>query len=65
MLVDLNEVLPKARRDRYAVGHFNTSNLEITQAIIDAAESLKAPVIVATSERAIAYAGIENISQIV
>ncbi len=65
MLVNLNTVLPKARHGGYAVGHFNTSNLEITQAIIDAAEVLKAPVIVATSETAIAYAGIENIFQIV
>jgi len=65
MLVNLNKVLPKARKGRYAVGHFNTSNLEITQAIINAAEALKAPVIVATSETAITYAGIENISQIV
>jgi fructose-bisphosphate aldolase class II len=65
MLVSLNKVLPKARRGHYAVGHFNTSNLEITQAIVSAAEALRAPVIIATSERAIAYAGIENISQIV
>lgn len=65
MLVNLNKVLPKARKGRYAVGHFNTSNLEITQAIIKAAKALKAPVIIATSETAIAYAGIETISQIV
>jgi fructose-bisphosphate aldolase class II len=65
MLVNLNRVLPKARKGRYAVGHFNTSNLEITQAIISAAESLHAPVIIATSEKALTYAGIENISQIV
>jgi len=62
MLVNLNDILPNARKMGYAVGAFNTSNLEITQAIIKAAETLKAPVIVATSEKAIAYAGIENIS---
>lgn len=65
MLVNLNKILPDARKGCYAVGHFNTSNLEITQAIVRAAEFLKAPVIVATSEKAITYAGIENISQIV
>ncbi len=65
MLVNLNKVLPKARKGRYGVGHFNTSNFEITQAILGAAESLNAPIIVATSEKAIAYAGIENISQLV
>ena len=65
MLVTLNEILPEARRGHYAVGAFNTSNLEITQAIIEAAQELHAPVIIATSEKAIKYAGIENISQII
>ena len=65
MLVNLNRILPKARRCGYAVGAFNTSNLEITQAIIEAAEDLRAPVMVATSEKAIRYAGIENISDMV
>ncbi len=65
MLVNLNKILPKAREHRYAVGAFNTSNLEITQAIISASEALKAPVIVATSEKAIRYAGIESISEMV
>jgi len=65
MLVNLNAILPKARRYGYAVGAFNTSNLEITQAILQAAEQLNAPIIVATSEKAIRYAGIENISHMI
>lgn len=65
MLVNLNDILPKARRRGYAVGAFNTSNLEITQAIINAAEKSRAPVIIATSEKAIRYAGIENISVLI
>jgi len=65
MLVNLNKILPKARKGKYAIGAFNTSNLEITQAIIQAAELLNAPVIVATSQKAIRYAGIENLSQLV
>jgi fructose-bisphosphate aldolase class II len=65
MLVNLNEILPKARKRGYAVGAFNTSNLELTQAIVRAAEALRSPVIVATSEKAIKYAGIENISEMV
>jgi fructose-bisphosphate aldolase class II len=65
MLVNLNRILPKARREGYAVGAFNTSNLEITQAIVQAAESLNAPVIIATSQKALRYAGIENLSQII
>lgn len=65
MLVNLNRILPTARQKGYAVGAFNTSNLEITQAIILAAEKHRSPIIVATSEKAIRYAGIQNISQIV
>jgi fructose-bisphosphate aldolase class II len=65
MLVNLNDILPKARKHGYAVGAFNTSNLEITQAILQAAEDLRSPVIVATSEKAIRYAGIENISEMI
>jgi len=65
MLVNLNHILPKARKSHYAVGHFNTSNLEITQAIISAAEELNAPVIIGISEKAITYAGLRQISEIV
>ena len=65
MLVNLNKILPKARKGKYGVGAFNTSNIEITQAILQAAEVLNAPVIVATSEKAIRYAGIDNLSQLV
>ncbi len=65
MLVNLNKILPKARRERYAVGAFNTSNLEITQAILQAAEGLNSPIILATSEKAIRYAGIETLAQLI
>lgn len=65
MLVNLNALLPGAKRARYAVGHFNTSNLEITQAIINAARELKAPVIIGVSETAIKYAGLKTLSEII
>lgn len=51
------EVLAAARAGGYGVGAFNTSNLEITQAILEAAESERSPVIVALSEGSITYAG--------
>ena len=65
MLVNLNHILPDARKGKYGVGAFNTSNIEITQAIIETAETLQAPVIVATSEKAIKYAGVEIISKMI
>lgn len=62
MLKSLSSVLTAARRGRYAVGAFNTNNLETTQAIVDAAETLHAPVILSISESALAYGGEELVA---
>jgi fructose-bisphosphate aldolase class II len=50
MLVTAQELFKKAKKGGYAIGAFNTSNLEITKAIIAAAEKAKSPVIIETSE---------------
>jgi fructose-bisphosphate aldolase class II len=65
VLVNTKKMLEKARKEGYAVGAFNTSNLEFTKAIIRAAEDLKAPVILQTSTSAIEYAGIKELHAIV
>ena len=65
MLVTNRELQHAAKQGRYAIGAFNTSNIEITQAIIEAHEELKAPVIIATSTSAIEYCGIEVLSSVV
>ncbi len=49
------EILAAARKNGYGVGAFNTNNLEITQAILGAAEDKKSPVLLAISEGAIKY----------
>lgn len=59
------QMILDAQRDGYAIGCFNTSDLEITKAIIAAAEKLKSPVIIATSEKAIEYAGLENLASLI
>lgn len=59
MLVSSKQLLIKARRDGYAIGAFNFNNLEQLQAIINAAEAEKSPVIISTSQGAIEYASIE------
>ena len=64
-LVSTQTMLRKAKREGYAIGHFNTSNMEFTQAIIRAADELRAPVIIATSKKAIAYAGYESLFALV
>lgn len=50
MLVNLNEVLLDAKKQKYGVGLFNTINLEMAKAVIEAAEELRSPVIVGTAE---------------
>ena len=62
MLTTLAHVLTKARRGRYAVGAFNVNTLEMIQAIMDAAEAERSPVILSTSEGAIHYAGMEELA---
>lgn len=64
MLVTLKSVLLKAHRRGYAVGAFNINNLEICQAVVAAAERLRAPVILQTSEGAIDYAGMDYLAAI-
>lgn len=62
MLVSGNDVLKDAHEKGYAVGAFNINNMEIIQAIIEAAEETKSPVILQASQGGIKYAGIEYIS---
>ncbi len=65
MLANNLELQSKGKEGKYALGAFNTNNLEITQAIIEAAVEKDSPVIIATSESAIKYAGLKEISKIV
>ncbi len=64
MLVTSKELLLDAQKNGYAVGAFNTNNLEITHAIIRAAEAKKAPVLIQISAGAIRYAGLEFLPMI-
>jgi fructose-bisphosphate aldolase class II len=54
-LVSMKEMLIKAKAEGYAVGQFNLNNLEFTQAILQAAEAEKSPVILGVSEGAARY----------
>ena len=56
-LVSMTEMLQKAKKEGYAVGQFNINNLEFTQAILEAAEEEKSPVILGVSEGAGKYMG--------
>ncbi len=60
-LVSGKEILQRANKEGYAVGAFNFVNLEMLEAILSAAQDENAPVIVATSEDAVKYAGFDNL----
>lgn len=68
--MDALEILKTAREKGYAVGAFNTVNLETTRAIIDAAKEMHSPVIIQITEKTLEYAGgraifnlVKNISE--
>jgi len=63
-LVSVAALLREAEREGYAVGAFNTNNMEIAQAIVEAAEAERSPVIMQASQGAITYAGLEYITSL-
>ncbi len=65
MLVHIKDIVPLAKKNGYAIGAFNTANLETTLAIVKAAVAKHAPVIIQVSESTIRYAGIKPITHIV
>ena len=56
-LVSMKEMMIKGKKEGYAIGQFNINNLEFTQAILQAAEEEKSPVILGVSEGAARYMG--------
>ena len=62
MLVNMNDVLFPAKKNKYAVGLFNAVNLELARGIIGAAESMRAPVIIGTAEVLFPYGPLEEVS---
>lgn len=59
------EILDRAAAVGYGVPSFNTSNLETTQAILNVAELVGAPVLIQVSDSAAKYAGRENLANLV
>lgn len=49
MLVSFNDLMTEARRGGYAVGYFESWNIESLQAVADAAEAMRSPVILGFS----------------
>jgi fructose-bisphosphate aldolase, class II len=65
MIASVKEILEKAKKGGYAVGAFNTVNLETTRAIVDAARELRSPVIIQVTEKTMEYAGGRGIFNLI
>jgi fructose-bisphosphate aldolase class II len=62
MLVNLNEILKNAQKEKYAVGLFNTTDSDMLQAVIEAAEQTQSPVIIGTAEVLLPYGELDLIA---
>lgn len=62
MLVNLNEVLYDAQKNHYGVGLFNTTDTDMLEAVIGAAEELRSPVIIGTAEVLLPYGELSLIA---
>jgi fructose-bisphosphate aldolase class II len=62
MLINPRKLLLDALQNQYAIGAFNTYNLEITLGIISAAEASNAPVILQVGTAAQGYGGAATLS---
>lgn len=62
MLVNLNEVLKDAQKSGYGVGLFNTTDTDMLEAVISAAEAKRSPVIIGTAEVLLPYGGLDLIA---
>lgn len=65
MITSVKEILEKAKEGGYAVGAFNTVNLETTRAIIEAAKEMRSPVIIQVTEKTMEYAGGRGIFHLI
>lgn len=65
MFLNLKKALVFARDNHFAIGAFNVFDLEGAKAVAAAAEELHAPIIFQTTPKAIEFAGLEQIFNIV
>ena len=62
MLVNLIDILKKAQEGHYAVGLFNTTDSDMLQAAIEAAEEMRSPIIIGTAEILLPYGELKLIA---
>ena len=62
MIVNLDYVLKKAQEGKYAVGLFNTTDTDMLEGAIKAAEELNSPIIIGTAEVLLPYGELDLIA---
>lgn len=65
MLVHIKKIVKKADKGNYALGAFNTFNLEITTGIIKGAIQSRSPIVIQISEKTLHYVGAQTIIQVI
>ncbi len=65
MLVHLRKLIQQAEKGKYALGAFDTFNLEITLGIVEGAKQVRSPIIIQVTPTTLNYAGIKAIAQII
>ena len=64
-LVTTKDMFEKSMKEHFAIGAFNVNNMEIVQAIVEAAADENSPIILQASSSAIKYAGIEYLKKMI
>jgi len=64
-LMSLIDMYKPANEKKYAIGQFNVNNMEFVQSVMDAAEEMKSPAILAASTSALSYGGFDYLVDLV
>ena len=62
MLVNLNDVLKDAQKNHYGVGLFNTTDTDMLEGAIAAAEELRSPIVIGTAEVLLPFGDLKLIA---
>ena len=65
MFLNLKKALKFARKNKFAIPAFNVFDLEGVKAVCSAASELNSPVIIQTTPKAVEYAGLEQLFDII
>lgn len=63
MLVNMNDILKKAKAEGYGVGFFNAVNVEMARAVIETAEEMRAPVMIGTAEVLLTVTDLPHVAE--